>query len=66
MIKWLPNAHGIDPSHDLCVPFYEKMKEHDMFLLCHCGDEKAVEGEEYQVFSFESLLNMIYFYSSFK
>ena len=49
MVKWLPNAHGIDPSNPICDPFYEKMKERGMFLLCHCGDEKAVEGEEYQV-----------------
>ena len=21
-----------------------------MYILCHCGDEKAVEGEQYQVY----------------
>ena len=52
MIKWLPNAQGIDPSSDLCIPFYKKMKELDVFLLCHCGDEKAVEGEEVNHFLF--------------
>jgi uncharacterized protein len=50
MVKWLPNAQGIDPSNDLCIPFYEKMKEYKMFLLCHCGEERAVESEEFQVF----------------
>jgi len=47
-IKWLPNAMGMDPASPLCDPFYAKVKELDMYLLCHCGDEKAVEGEEFQ------------------
>jgi hypothetical protein len=48
MVKWLPNAMGIDPSDDKCEPFYERMKEHGMILLTHAGDEKAVEAEEDQ------------------
>ncbi len=27
MVKWLPNAMGIDPADELCDPFYQKMKE---------------------------------------
>ena len=50
MVKWIPNIQGIDPSHQLCVSFYEKMKEYDMFLLCHCGDEKALINCNFQVF----------------
>jgi predicted TIM-barrel fold metal-dependent hydrolase len=48
LIKWLPNAMNIDPSHKLCEPFYEKMREYDMVLLSHAGEEKAVRAEKYQ------------------
>jgi predicted TIM-barrel fold metal-dependent hydrolase len=48
MVKWLPNAMGIDPSDPLCDPFYQKMKELDLVLLSHGGEEKAVEAVEDQ------------------
>lgn len=48
VVKWLPNAMGIDPSDPKCDPFYEKMKELDLILLSHGGEEKAVEAEEDQ------------------
>ena len=48
IVKWLPNAMGIDPSDPQCDPFYEKMKELDLILLSHGGEEKAVEAEEDQ------------------
>jgi len=48
MVKWLPNAMGIDPSDPKCDPFYQKMKELDLILLSHGGEEKAVEAEEDQ------------------
>src|SRR6266545_4165435 len=48
MVKWLPNAMGIDPSDELCEPFYGKMKELDLVLLTHGGEEKAVEAKEDQ------------------
>jgi predicted TIM-barrel fold metal-dependent hydrolase len=48
MVKWLPNAMGIDPSDELCDPFYHKMKELGFVLLSHGGEEKAVEAEEDQ------------------
>lgn len=48
MVKWLPNAMSIDPSDELCDPFYRKMKELDLILLSHGGEEKAVEAEEDQ------------------
>jgi predicted TIM-barrel fold metal-dependent hydrolase len=47
-VKWLPNAMGIDPSDERCDPFYRKMKELDLVLLSHGGEEKAVEAEEDQ------------------
>jgi predicted TIM-barrel fold metal-dependent hydrolase len=48
MVKWLPNAMGIDPSDEACDPFYAKMKELGLLLLSHGGEEKAVEAEEDQ------------------
>jgi predicted TIM-barrel fold metal-dependent hydrolase len=48
IVKWLPNAMGIDPSDELCDPFYRKMKDLDLVLLSHGGEEKAVEAKEDQ------------------
>lgn len=48
IVKWLPNAMGIDPCDPKCDPFYVKMKELDLILLSHGGEEKAVEAEEDQ------------------
>jgi predicted TIM-barrel fold metal-dependent hydrolase len=48
IVKWLPNAMGIDPSHARCDPFYEKMRELNLILLSHGGEEKAVQAKEDQ------------------
>ena len=48
VVTWLPNAMGIDPSDSRCDAFYQKMKELDLILLSHGGEEKAVEAEEDQ------------------
>jgi hypothetical protein len=48
VVKWLPNAMGIDPSSPACDSFYETMKELDLILLSHGGEEKAVEAQEDQ------------------
>jgi uncharacterized protein len=48
IVKWFPNAMGIDPSDSKCDAFYQKMKELDLILLSHGGEEKAVEAEEDQ------------------
>ena len=47
-IKWLPNAMGMDPANKAIEPFYRKMKEHNMILLSHSGEEQAVEAAEDQ------------------
>ena len=43
-VKWLPPAMGIDPASPLCKPFYDAMVKHDLPLITHGGEEKAVEG----------------------
>ncbi|KAI6657410.1 Amidohydrolase 2 [Oopsacas minuta] len=42
IIKWLPNSQGIDPSSELCDPFYNKMVQLNLTLLIHTGYEHAV------------------------
>lgn len=48
IVKWLPNAMGMNPSDPRCDPFYPKMKELGLILLSHGGEEKAVEADEDQ------------------
>ncbi len=48
MIKWLPNAMVINPDTSLCDAFYDVMRENNMVLICHSGEEKAVHSEENQ------------------
>jgi predicted TIM-barrel fold metal-dependent hydrolase len=48
IVKWLPNAMGIDPADPRCDPFYEKMRQLNLILLSHGGEEKAVQAEEDQ------------------
>ena len=43
-VKWLPSAMGIDPASDRCDDFYSALAQLDMPLICHAGEEKAVEG----------------------
>ena len=48
VIKWLPNAMGIDPADPRCDPYYARMKALGLILLSHAGEEQAVEAEEHQ------------------
>ncbi|MCP2519241.1 amidohydrolase family protein [Candidatus Aminicenantes bacterium AC-335-A11] len=42
LCKWIPSSQMIDPSHPKCIPFYEKLAEHNLPLLCHAGPEYAI------------------------
>jgi predicted TIM-barrel fold metal-dependent hydrolase len=48
VVKWLPNAMGINPGDPQCDPFYQKMRALDLILLSHGGEEKAVKADEDQ------------------
>jgi predicted TIM-barrel fold metal-dependent hydrolase len=48
IVKWLPNAMGIDPSDPRCRPFYDRMRKLDVALLSHGGAEAAVEAADAQ------------------
>src|SRR6185369_5856694 len=39
VVKWLPNAMGINPSDPQCDSFYQKLKQLDLVLLSHGGEE---------------------------
>jgi len=43
VIKWLPNSMGMDLRHAKCVKFYGVMKELNIILLCHVGEEHSVD-----------------------
>lgn len=45
ILKWLPNAMGMDPADPDLDPFYRKMNELGVTLLTHAGHEAAVEAE---------------------
>jgi len=48
MVKWLPNAQGIDPANPRYDAFYRKMKELNLVLLSHTGAEGAVAASASQ------------------
>lgn len=48
IIKWLPNAMGIDPAAPECDAFYDTMRGLGMVLLTHGGVEAAVDAADAQ------------------
>lgn len=42
LCKWVPSSQRIDPQHPKCLPFYKKLAEKKLPLLCHVGPEKAI------------------------
>lgn len=47
-IKWLPNAHGIDPALPRLDPYYQKLNDLGLVLITHSGEERAVDSAESQ------------------
>jgi predicted TIM-barrel fold metal-dependent hydrolase len=41
LLKWLPSIQLMDPSDRRHEPFYRKLVELDLPLLCHLGDESS-------------------------
>jgi predicted TIM-barrel fold metal-dependent hydrolase len=41
LVKWLPSVQQIDPSDRRFEPFYRKLIELDLPLLCHAGNERS-------------------------
>jgi len=42
LCKWVPSSQQIDLLHPKCQPFYEKLAESKLPLLCHVGPEGAI------------------------
>lgn len=49
-IKWLPNAHAIDPALPRLDAYYKKLQELGLVLITHAGEEQAVDSAETQAF----------------
>lgn len=47
-IKWLPNAMGMDPLDARCQSYFEALRQLDLVLISHTGEEQAVHAEEAQ------------------
>lgn len=47
-LKWLPNSMRIDPADKKHIPFYKLLLKYDIALLTHTGEERAVEGDDFQ------------------
>jgi len=41
LVKWIPNTMDIHPDDARLIPFYQKLVELHLPLLCHTGDEKS-------------------------
>lgn len=46
LVKWLPPIMKIDPSDPALIPFYKKLVELDLPLLCHTGNEHSFSTAE--------------------
>lgn len=42
LCKWIPSSQLIDPSNEKCIPFFKKLADKNLPLLCHTGPEHAV------------------------
>ena len=47
-LKWLPNAMNIDPSSPRCDDFFDVLARRKIPLICHTGDEAAVDARSLQ------------------
>ena len=41
LVKWIPNIQHIDPADEKIIPFYNKLKELNLPLLSHAGQERS-------------------------
>lgn len=48
IVKWLPNAMGMDPADPRCDPSYAAMARLGLALITHAGEEQAIESEATQ------------------
>jgi predicted TIM-barrel fold metal-dependent hydrolase len=41
LVKWIPSIMHIDPADERLIPFYERLKHHQLPLLTHAGQERS-------------------------
>ncbi len=41
LVKWIPSIMHIDPADERLIPFYERLKVHQLPLLTHAGQERS-------------------------
>jgi predicted TIM-barrel fold metal-dependent hydrolase len=41
LVKWLPSVQHINPADERLIPFYKKMVDLGLPLLCHTGNERS-------------------------
>lgn len=46
LIKWIPNIQHIDPADPKLIPFYTKMRELNLMLLSHTGQERSFSSAD--------------------
>ena len=56
LVKWLPNYQGIDPAARRHLPYYRKLVELGLPLLCHTGFEYALPTVDQDFGRLERLL----------
>ncbi|MDP6932216.1 MAG: amidohydrolase family protein [Myxococcota bacterium] len=44
LVKWIPSFQYIDPSDSTLTPFYERMRQLELVLLTHTGNERSFPG----------------------
>ncbi len=46
LVKWIPSTMHIDPADERITPFYRRMVELKLPLLCHAGQERGFVGAQ--------------------
>ena len=46
LVKWLPSIQQFDPADPRLRPFFDKLVELELPLLCHTGDERSFAGAQ--------------------
>lgn len=54
LCKWIPSSQMIDPKNKKCLPFYKKLAEHNLPLLCHTGPEHAIPTSDAKAKDFDN------------
>ncbi|THB63059.1 MAG: hypothetical protein D6E12_17770 [Desulfovibrio sp.] len=42
LVKWIPSSLAVDPANTRYIPYYRKLAELGLPLLCHAGPEHAI------------------------